>query len=188
MISVYLQPILISIKNSRDAIKHLLSQSGSTHLLVGQDFVDFAGTLELSCPIIRFKDIAFLDDTTFSFGTEAIAPDERDIEREFPAFLVHTSGSTGHPKIIAEVYFIYRQETNPLIYLLRPIERLWDGWNPMSGRVLTWPEDQLSPKAHSTMCVLVYMPGVYQLISVSSPMGYTLFSGGDLSVALLRSS
>lgn len=95
---------MISIKNSRDAVRHLLSVSNATHLIVDNDFASYAESLELDIPTVVFEDVSQLkaEDTTIYFG--AISEEQRDAERNLPAFYLHTSGSTGHPKIIAEVY------------------------------------------------------------------------------------
>ena len=94
---------MISIKNSRDAIQHLLSVSDSTHLIVDEEFKSYAESLELPIPSVTFEDIAKVEDGSEIFDLGNITQERRAMERELPAFYFHTSGSTGHPKIIAYV-------------------------------------------------------------------------------------
>jgi long-subunit acyl-CoA synthetase (AMP-forming) len=90
---------LISIKNSRDAVRHLVSVSNSTHFIVDQEFLSYAISLELEAGIVVFDDVSKFDDEdeTFDLG---LSESQREKELELPALYFHTSGSTGHPKII----------------------------------------------------------------------------------------
>lgn len=94
---------MISPKNSREAVKHLLEVSNATHLIVSEEFLSYAMSLELSIPVVLFQEQeeGEVDLTEYAQLTE----EEREFESNLPSFYLHTSGSTGHPKLIGQVSF-----------------------------------------------------------------------------------
>jgi long-subunit acyl-CoA synthetase (AMP-forming) len=95
---------LISIRNSRDAVRHLLSISNSSHLIVDKHFHGFAQSLELDIPTVDFYEISLSkEEEEIALDFEEITQEQRTKEMELPAFYLHTSGSTGHPKIVGFV-------------------------------------------------------------------------------------
>jgi acyl-coenzyme A synthetase/AMP-(fatty) acid ligase len=98
---------LISTKNSREGTQHLLSVSNSTHLIADSNFHSYAQSLELAIPIVPFLEIPEFTGECESVDYQKITEAEREIERKLPAFYLHTSGSTGHPKLIGQVCFVH---------------------------------------------------------------------------------
>jgi acyl-coenzyme A synthetase/AMP-(fatty) acid ligase len=72
-------------------------------LIVDKDLESYAKSLELTVPTVGFEDVTQFTDEDGTFEFETLTDEEREHERELPAFYLHTSGSTGHPKIIAQV-------------------------------------------------------------------------------------
>lgn len=77
--------------------------SHSSHLVVDKEFEKYARSLDITIPIVTFEDISQLQDDDGTFEFDAISEEERERELDLPAFCLHTSGSTGHPKIITHV-------------------------------------------------------------------------------------
>jgi len=76
-------------------------------VIVDRELESYTQSLELTTPIVVFEEISQFkgEDETFDFG----APSEEEIARErvLPAFYLHTSGSTGHPKIIGQTHKVF---------------------------------------------------------------------------------
>ena len=77
--------------------------SKATYFLVDKDFSSYSQSLDLTIPIVLFKDINNLGPSLPSPALETITQQQREKEMDLPAFYLHTSGSTGHPKIVGEV-------------------------------------------------------------------------------------
>lgn len=94
---------MISNKNSREAIIHMLNVSTSTHLFTDASSNALADSLELDVPVILFGGSSQLGNESPVFLPEEATEAERKAEMNLPAFYLHTSGSTGHPKLIGQV-------------------------------------------------------------------------------------
>lgn len=93
------------MKNSREAIQYLVSITNSTHLIVDKEHLAYANSADLAIPIVPFEDFTKLPDLEMDdgLGFGSISAEQRAREIVLPAFYLHTSGSTGHPKIISHV-------------------------------------------------------------------------------------
>ncbi|KZS89164.1 acetyl-CoA synthetase-like protein [Sistotremastrum niveocremeum HHB9708] len=91
--------MLVSTKNSPAAIDHLLATSASESLLIDQASRSLIQNCNFSIPILEFFDIACLPSHGLP-SPKAIASEVLEKEILLPAIYIHTSGSTGHPKII----------------------------------------------------------------------------------------
>ena len=78
----------------------MLSVSKSSYFIVDRDYQSFASSLELDIPTVVFEDISDFNDDEETYEMESVSESQRMKEMELPAFYLHTSGSTGHPKII----------------------------------------------------------------------------------------
>jgi acyl-coenzyme A synthetase/AMP-(fatty) acid ligase len=96
---------LISIKNSREGTRHLLTESKSTHLIVDENFVNYSTSLELSIACVLFEDIPTSgnEGDIETFNIDELTEEERVVEINNPSYYLHTSGSTGHPKLVRQV-------------------------------------------------------------------------------------
>lgn len=59
--------------------------------------------MELSIPLLPLVDPSQLPDDNVPFEFEEVSGEARDLEMGLPAFYLHTSGSSDHPKLIAQV-------------------------------------------------------------------------------------
>ncbi|KZS89139.1 acetyl-CoA synthetase-like protein [Sistotremastrum niveocremeum HHB9708] len=123
--------MLISSKNSPAAIDHLLATSQSEYLLIDQDSRPLIQGCAFNIPILNFFDLASLPPhglpSPKTISAEVL---QKDILQ--PAFYIHTSGSTGHPKIIpwthqffSQTVYAYLEEVQTfrgyLMYALAPM-------------------------------------------------------------------
>lgn len=99
------QPTLISTKNSRDAVRHLLTVSQASYLIVDEYHHSYAQSLELPITIVLFGEIPQNKEQTVEDfpNAEMLSDEAREKEMDRPVLYLHTSGSTGHPKIISIV-------------------------------------------------------------------------------------
>jgi long-subunit acyl-CoA synthetase (AMP-forming) len=77
-----------------------MSVSNSTHFIVDKEFLSYAISLELESDIVVFDDVSKFRDEDETFDLGHLTKSQREKERDHPAVYFHTSGSTGHPKII----------------------------------------------------------------------------------------
>jgi long-subunit acyl-CoA synthetase (AMP-forming) len=77
-----------------------MSVSNSTHFIVDQEFLSYAISLEPEADIVVFDDVSKFRDEDETFDLGSLSESQREKELELPAVYFHTSGSTGHPKII----------------------------------------------------------------------------------------
>ncbi|OCH93203.1 acetyl-CoA synthetase-like protein [Obba rivulosa] len=99
------QPVLISPRNSTEGVVHLIRES-KTHLVV----TDRTQPDVLAVVRIQFPSLTVIDatDNHANIGglpTDALPPlSNEDFAKEFDSvvYYLHTSGSTGHPKLIPE--------------------------------------------------------------------------------------
>lgn len=97
-----LQPVLISPRNSREGVVHLINESHSTHLLVDKDSEAYARSLGCPIPVITFADMSCAENSVMT-PLSTFTKEQLEVEMSYPAYYVHTSGTTGHPKLIGEV-------------------------------------------------------------------------------------
>jgi long-subunit acyl-CoA synthetase (AMP-forming) len=106
---------MISAKNSREAVEHILTVSNSSHLLVDGTTKPFAESLNIDIPTVFMSAISPSsyspkegeeveeeeEEELFTF--DEATEEEREFEKNLAAFYMHTSGSTGHPKLVSQV-------------------------------------------------------------------------------------
>jgi acyl-coenzyme A synthetase/AMP-(fatty) acid ligase len=74
-------------------------------VIVDKHFLSYATSLELPIPTVLFEDIPTFgsESDIEAFDFDELSDEERKAERNNPSFYLHTSGSTGHPKLIGQV-------------------------------------------------------------------------------------
>jgi acyl-coenzyme A synthetase/AMP-(fatty) acid ligase len=72
---------------------------------VDKDSLRAAESLEVDIPIVCFENVLEFKDDCCTFAFEDISEEEKSKEMELPAYCLHTSGSTGHPKLIPQVRY-----------------------------------------------------------------------------------
>ncbi|KAF8501962.1 hypothetical protein BU17DRAFT_58804 [Hysterangium stoloniferum] len=94
--------LLISPKNSLNAIEHILGVSNASFLLID----DLGHTFKEKMNLPKISTLTFSHPEIYrspDVPTPALPQlSQKELEKEFdlPVFLLHTSGSTGHPKVI----------------------------------------------------------------------------------------
>lgn len=91
--------MLISTKNSPSAIDHLIKTSRSEFLLIDSESRPLIQGCALNVPILQFLDLSSLPSRGLP-APKNLSEEALQKEILLPAFYIHTSGSTGHPKII----------------------------------------------------------------------------------------
>ncbi|KZS90163.1 acetyl-CoA synthetase-like protein [Sistotremastrum niveocremeum HHB9708] len=123
--------LMISQKNSPAAIDHLIEASKSECILIDQGSRFQIQSCLSTIPILEFRDVSSLQ----RYGLPAsrvLSPEELALELETPAIYAHTSGSTGHPKIVPWTHRFFSQAVDAyvpdaegfkghLLYCLGPI-------------------------------------------------------------------
>ncbi|KZS94473.1 hypothetical protein SISNIDRAFT_453395 [Sistotremastrum niveocremeum HHB9708] len=99
---------MISLKNSHSAIDALVETSKSECILIDQSSRVLLEGCTFTVPIIEFRDISTLNANELP-AQRALNPHELNEELNIPALFLHTSGSTGHPKIIPWTHRFFSQ-------------------------------------------------------------------------------
>lgn len=112
--------MMISSKNSKEAVLQMLKDSSASLLLIDARSKFFADSLDLSISVFSFIESYQLSKTLPGYVPDEPTPSERESEMKNPAFYLHTSGSTGHPKLIAQIH--------TALFLTHPLSRPIDQW------------------------------------------------------------
>ncbi|KZS89154.1 acetyl-CoA synthetase-like protein [Sistotremastrum niveocremeum HHB9708] len=98
----------ISIKNSPSAIDHLLHTSGAEYLLTDQDSRPLTVGCSFKIPVLEFRNLSTLPFHGMP-SPKSVTPEALDQAVRQTAFYFHTSGSTGHPKVIPWTHQFFGQ-------------------------------------------------------------------------------
>ncbi|KAG2039364.1 hypothetical protein BDR03DRAFT_951757 [Suillus americanus] len=94
-------PTLISDKNSPEGVVHLVCASGSQCLFVDATHPNLVDVVQRQVPNLQIIPLQSDDETTVQ--TPVVYPpldQDHDLDLDVVAYNLHTSGSTGHPKLI----------------------------------------------------------------------------------------
>jgi acyl-coenzyme A synthetase/AMP-(fatty) acid ligase len=100
--------MLISPKNSSDAVLHLLKVSNSSYILVDVDNERYIRSLNTGLPTVVFQPLSNTQ-TCGKVASPCGGLEDRSKDLNLPAFYLHTSGSTGHPKTIPITHKVFSQ-------------------------------------------------------------------------------
>lgn len=76
---------------------------------------------------MQFEDISGYEDDNESFELQ-LTDEEKEFEKNLPAFSIHTSGSTGHPKIVGQVRGVIVLCTENQSNTLTQVHKIIAGW------------------------------------------------------------
>ncbi|EMD36304.1 hypothetical protein CERSUDRAFT_95639 [Gelatoporia subvermispora B] len=104
-----LAPVLISSHNTAEMISVLVHDSNSTAIIVDSEHMELASQIKQQLPlihVIHFEQLSSLGSLAAEDFKPFVALTEEEYlsEKDTPCYYMHTSGSTGHPKLIPEIH------------------------------------------------------------------------------------